>query len=268
MARLTMPTIVAALAFLTRLPVARGGDVPGSPGAAAFGLVGAGMGIVAAIPVLLAGERAPLLAGLLAVAILAIGSGGLHLDGLADTFDALVAHGGDRAERARRDPAIGAAGAVALVLLLGLEAAAIGQLAAGQSTGPLTAPLVAGAILAVAASWGRAVAVVAAVAGRGRIGATGLAAGFASVVRGRDALLAAAVPVVLAVVLAMLARDPAMAAGLAAGLALGLATAALVVRLRGGLDGDGLGAAVELAEAATLVVTALAVAGLGGVRSG
>jgi cobalamin synthase len=63
------------------------------------------------------------------------------------------------------------------------------------------------------------------------------------------------------------AGDPAVAVGLAAGLVLGLAVAGLVIRLRGGLDGDGLGASVELAETATLVVTAIAIAAGGGVRS-
>jgi adenosylcobinamide-GDP ribazoletransferase len=56
----------------------------------------------------------------LLVALLALITGGLHLDGLADLFDAL---GGGRGERARmlelmRDPRIGAHGATALVLVL------------------------------------------------------------------------------------------------------------------------------------------------------
>ena len=262
-----MRILTAAIAFLTRLPVAGGADAPASLGAAAFGLVGAGLGLVAAIPVLLVGERAPLVAALLVIAILAIGSGALHLDGLADTADALVAHGGERAERARRDPAIGAAGAVALILVLGLEAGAAAQIAAGPAIGAVRPAVAAAAVLVIAASWGRAVAVVAAFAARGRTGSGGLAAGFAGAVRGRDALLAGSVPVGLAAGLGVVAADPALAAALGAGLLLGVAAAGLVIRLRGGLDGDGLGASVELAEAATLVVTALAVAAVGGVRS-
>ncbi len=122
-------------------------------------------------------------------------------------------------------------------------------------------------MLVVAASWGRAVAVVAAFAGRGRTGGDGLAAGFAGAVRGRDALLAAVVPVGLAVVAGVATGDAALAVGLAAGLAVGLAASWLVIRLRGGLDGDGLGASVELAETATLVAAALAIAVATGVRS-
>jgi len=272
-----MRAILSAVAFLTRLPVPQAGEAPASLGAAAFGLVGAGLGLVAAVPVLLAGDGSPLVAALLAVAILAIGSGGLHLDGLADTADALVAHGGERAERARRDPAIGAAGAVALVLVLGLEAAAIAQLATMHARvgllpiGPVVSevggPMVAAAVLVVAASWGRAVAVVVAVAGRRRTGDAGLAAGFAGAVRGLDALLAAAVPVAVAVLVAAAVQDPAFAVGLGTGLVLGLVIAAVVIRLRGGLDGDGLGASVELAQAATLVAAAIAVASGAGVRS-
>lgn len=255
-----MRTILAAVAFLTRLPVARTGDAPGWFGAAAFGLVGAGLGAVAAIPVLLAGERAPLVAAPLAVALLAIGSGGLHLDGLADTADALVAPAGERAERARKDPAIGAAGAVALILVLGLDAAAIAGLAAGDPVASPPAATAAAASVVVAASWGRAVAVIVALAGRTGPGQGGLGAGFVGAVRGRDALLAAAVPSALVAAIGVTVSDVGLALAIIGGAAVGLVVALSVTRLRGGVDGDGLGASVELAQAATLVVTALTLA--------
>jgi adenosylcobinamide-GDP ribazoletransferase len=248
--------VLAALAFLTRLPV-RGSATAAAPaalGAAAFGLVGAGLGLVASLPLVVPGPAAPWVAGLLAVAVLAVGSGALHLDGLADTADALVAHGADRAERARRDPAIGAAGAVALVLVLGLEVAAVAQLLIlrGDGTPLLT--------LVIAAAWGRAVAVGTTVAGRSAVAPGGLAAGFARGVRSADVVLAAAVPLALFVVAAAVTRSPLVVVGLGAGMGLGPLLAAGVVRARGSLDGDGLGAGIELAEAAILVVTAIVVA--------
>jgi len=249
-------TVLAAIAFLTRVPVA---TLPGSTstvsfGAAAFGLVGAGIGLVASIPLVLPGAAAPAIAGLLAVALLAVASGALHLDGLADTADALVAHGPDRAERARRDPAIGAAGGVALVILLGLEVAAIAQLLVSGGSGFAVLALV------FAAAAGRAVAVGIAAGARSKVTRGGLAEGFVGTVAARDAVLAALAPAVVLVVALVATRSAPLAAGLAGGVAIGAVLAVGVVRARGSLDGDGLGAAVELAEAAVLVVTAIAVA--------
>ena len=57
--------------------------------------------------------------------LLAAVSGGLHLDGLADTADALVAPDAYAAERAREDPSVGPGGAVALLVVLGAEVAAL-----------------------------------------------------------------------------------------------------------------------------------------------
>ena len=88
--------------MLTRIPVGAGDD--DDTGAAAYGLVGALVGAIAAIPVALLAGAAPTLAAILAVGTLAIISGGLHLDGLADTADALLAPDRMRAEAARKDP--------------------------------------------------------------------------------------------------------------------------------------------------------------------
>ena len=72
----------------------------------------------------------PLVVGLLVVGTLALGTRALHLDGLADTVDGLGS-GWDRAralEIMRRGD-IGPMGVVALVIILGLQAASIGWLA-------------------------------------------------------------------------------------------------------------------------------------------
>ena len=52
-------------------------------------------------------------------------SGGLHLDGLADTADALMAPDRMRAEAARKDPGVGSGGVVALVLVLAAQVAGL-----------------------------------------------------------------------------------------------------------------------------------------------
>jgi len=101
--------LVAAVTFLTRVPVASRGASRSRTGAAAFGLVGAALGLAAAVPVLVSGAAHPLPAAILSVGVVALIEDGLHLDGLADTFDALAAPAG-RAERARTDPRAGTAG--------------------------------------------------------------------------------------------------------------------------------------------------------------
>ncbi len=117
-------TIVAAVGFLTRLPVRPRAELAG---AAAFGLVGAGIGLVAALSTLFFADT-PLLGAAVAVGLVAVASGGLHLDGLADSIDALAAPTPDRAERARRDPAVGALGAAGVSLVLLADAGAIAGL--------------------------------------------------------------------------------------------------------------------------------------------
>ena len=75
-----------------------------------------GAALSAAESRLLHGRVAAPIAAVVLVALLAVLTGGLHLDGLADVFDAL---GGGRGDRARmlaimRDSRIGAHGAAAM----------------------------------------------------------------------------------------------------------------------------------------------------------
>ena len=246
-----LPTVRAAVGLLTRLPV---GGVADVPGAAAFPVVGAALGALAAVALgilVLAGE--PLLGAIAAVAVLAAVSGGLHLDGLADTADALVAPDADAAERAREDPAVGPGGAVALLLVLAGQVAALASLTASWG------PVVAGSMVVVAAAVSRWLPVLAVVLLRDGVARDGLAAWFSDAVSARDAIVGA-VTVALSVgagtVLGgrALGLDGwALGPGALIGTAVGLAATALVVRLRGRLDGDGLGASVELTVLATFV---------------
>jgi adenosylcobinamide-GDP ribazoletransferase len=260
--------IAAAFAFLTRLPV------PGRAGAGAtmgdgdlasdlarsvvwFPLVGAALGGVSiAIERLARGHLPP---GLLAVALVAASAaltGGLHLDGLADTFDAW---GGGRGDRVRmleimRDSRIGAHGAVALFLVLAAKLFAIVDLLSRGAVWPLfAAPLL--------ARW----AVVPLMVFFRYARPAGLGAAFRA--PGRIARFAGA-SVVLGLALALGATGMGMStatgaiaatfgAGAAAALGVALGVGAWLDRRLGGLTGDVYGAAIELAELAVLVAGAV-----------
>ncbi len=127
-----------ALAFLTVIPI-RFKPAPDEPSASdvaaaryAIPVVGLSIGAVLALASLgLSYFRvSPLLASFLLVALWATLSGGLHLDGLADTTDGLFLWGdAERRLAAMRDPHIGAFGTLALVLLILGKFAALASLA-------------------------------------------------------------------------------------------------------------------------------------------
>jgi adenosylcobinamide-GDP ribazoletransferase len=246
--------LAAAIAFLTRFRLPSGFGRPTSTGAAAFPLVGAGLGFLAALPIAVFGDRAPLLAGSLAVAILAAASGAFHLDGLADTADALAAATHERAERARRDPRVGAAGAVAIAVAVLVDAAALAALeVSGGARAAALCCVAAGAV-------SRAMAPIAAVAISSMLPhrsaeppPIGLGAAFVGRVTRRDATIAAGIALLVVAGLAAAAGVIELAAGLVAAAAGGLGLAAWLGRIRGRLDGDGFGSIIEIAFAAYLV---------------
>jgi adenosylcobinamide-GDP ribazoletransferase len=180
-------------------------------------------------------------------------SGGLHLDGLADTADALVAIGPDAAERAREDPRIGVGGVVALILVLGLEATSLTLVLQGAGV------LVGAVICVIAASTARAVPVILAPLSPRHVAPTGLGAWFAARTGRVDAFVAAGLALGVALAGSLAVSAPVTIAagltGMIGGVGLGLG----LVRLRGQLDGDVLGASVELAFAMALSAAAVLV---------
>lgn len=136
----------SAMAFLTVLPVATSEGAPGERlGRAYFPAIGAVVGLLSAgVFAFLDAFTTPLLAAVAATATLALLTGALHLDGLADSADGLFG-GGDVARRLEvmRDPRLGSFGTVALVLVLVGEIAAIASMSPGRAAAAL---VIAGAL--------------------------------------------------------------------------------------------------------------------------
>ena len=247
-------TVRSAVALLTRFPVATADT--DAPGAAAFGVVGALVGVAGAIP--LAALSGPVherwLGAIAALGVMAIVTGALHLDGLADTADALVARDPEAAERARRDPTLGIGGVLTIVLVVAAEVAALVSLAA--SAGHERA----GAVLVGVTATSRVVPVVAAFAVvRGtRSGDATLGSWFVGRVSAADAVVAVASAVLVVTFLTLATGGPVVASAGAGAAAFGVSAAAAIVTLRRGLDGDGMGAIVELSLLGGLATAAVA----------
>jgi cobalamin 5'-phosphate synthase/cobalamin synthase len=241
--------LAAAVAFLTRVPVGRLAAFDGEDVARAAPLypaVGAAVGAAGgAVADALAGPLPALVAAALGVAVLAVVTGALHLDALADTADAIGGATRERRLEIMRDHAIGAFGATALALILVLEVAAVAALA--ERGLALESLVAAGAV----SRW--APLPVAAVLPYAR------PEGQAGVLAERSGLGASTVGLAVAAGLAAAAlRLDGLALVAAAGAVAVLAALACRAWL-GGVTGDTLGATTQLAEAAALVV-ALALA--------
>lgn len=245
-----MVEITAALAMLSRIPVGR--TRTHATGAAAYGLVGALIGALGGVVMVLLGGAVPTLAAVLAVATMAVVSGGIHLDGVADTADALLAPDSARAEAARKDPAIGSGGAAALILVLAAQVAALASLAAEAG------PVIAGLACIACGAASRTLPVVTVLWRGAAVSRGGMGTWFADRVSGMDAATATLTTVLVAALAGALAGSIALSIGVAVGFGLGLALAVVLLRARGQLDGDLMGAIVELGTAAVLGATAVA----------
>jgi adenosylcobinamide-GDP ribazoletransferase len=228
---------------LTRLPLGRRlqvdqGDL--ARAGVAFPPVGAAIGtLVGGVVWLLAHPIGALPAATVGLAGAALLTGGLHLDALADSADALAGRTRERALAIMRDHAIGAYGTVAIVLDLLLKAGALAALAPHLTV--LRAAVAAGAL-------SRAAPVVLAATLPYARSDAGLGTPLTQGSR-RRATLAALLAGAIAVAVA--GAHAAIAAGIVA--ALLIALHASYRRWLGGVTGDLLGAAVELSEIAVLL---------------
>ncbi|WP_431895256.1 adenosylcobinamide-GDP ribazoletransferase [Micromonospora haikouensis] len=240
-----------ALTTFTVWPV-RAGRVDRATAGTAMALapaVGALLGAALAGVLLLVGAvAAPLVAAAVTLGAGALLTRGLHLDGLADTVDALGSYRrGAAALEIMKKPDVGPFGVAALVVVLLVQAAALAEL--------------------VARSWPAALAGVVAATAAGRLGVTlacrrGVPAarpdGLGALVAGTVGPVAAGVgtaAVALVAVAAVPGRPWQGPVAVLAALAVAVLLLRHLVRRLGGITGDVLGATVE-------VVTTLVYLGL------
>lgn len=243
--------LLCAVSFLTRIPAPGMGELPprvAGLSVAFFPAVGLALGAAswAVAAVLLDRLAFPphLIWALVIVAVHALLTGALHLDGLSDVVDGLGGARGDR-ERAleiMKDPRIGAFGVVALILILTAKTLVLNEVlrVPGRAAILLAYPMIArlaAALLLVFVPSARS---------------TGLAHTFHQEARWPAALVASLTVAGVLWAQGWTAAIPATW-GLGTGLAVGLYIAG---RLRG-LTGDGYGAAIELAELGFLFAAAL-----------
>ena len=230
-----------AITFLTIVPVRLREPVPPLGAAGAwFPAVGAGVGASAgAVGYLAEPTLGTLVAVALAVTVLVVLTGALHLDGLADCADGL----GVRADRTRRmavmrDPTVGTFGVLALALWLVLVLAAV----SGVDREHLLRALV---VMAATGRWAALLHAASAPPAR----RDGLGSGF------QVDVLALGVATLLAAAAALAGAGigPGLAALATGGAVAGLVTAWSRAQL-GGRTGDSLGATVALTEAAVAVL--------------
>lgn len=236
--------MLAAAAFLTRLPIDRRGRVrPGdvARGVVLFPVVGGVVGAIAAAFAWMLGHAFPTgVAAVGAVALELILTGGSHIDGLADTLDG---YGGETREHAleiMRDHAIGTYGAAAIAVDLVGKTVLIAALA--ERAGGLWMVIAAGAVSRAAAGVLGSVAPPARPSGAGAMlgerrrplraaGATLVGVAIASASGGLRGLIGSIAAASVAGVWAWRCR-----------------------RRLGGMTGDTLGAAVEMTASVVLLI--------------
>jgi adenosylcobinamide-GDP ribazoletransferase len=175
-------------------------------------------------------------AGIVTLVVWVVLTGGLHLDGLADCCDGLLASTSvERRLEIMKDPHVGAFGVIGLVLLLMLKAAALGSLTPAAGSGIL-----------LAATLSRWCILPAGLLPLAR--PSGMGADFALGFRGPFIIWGAVLPLAIAIFLGL--------HGIVSTLA-GLGAGALVLWLAksriGGVTGDVFGMVVELVETIVLI---------------
>ncbi|MFN8533019.1 MAG: adenosylcobinamide-GDP ribazoletransferase [Dehalococcoidia bacterium] len=235
-----MNGILTAFQFLTVLPVSGGSSL--AAGVRWCSLVGLVLGLaLVGADLALAGLVGPMVRAVLLVALLAALTGALHLDGLADSADGLLAH---RTPEDRltimRDPRVGGFGVAAVALTLLAKSAALAEL-----EGALRLP----ALIVVPAIARWTIIGLSALLPSARPG-VGLGSIWRAGATPSALVLASTVALAPAGMLAGWAALPMMFGAVVVAGALGLFALGRI----GGVSGDILGAAVELVETAGWVV--------------
>jgi len=240
--------MLLAVMFLTRVPVPAGA-CRGNLGRAVawFPIVGAGLGSCGAVFAYAAMGAGvpPALTALLLVSLGAWVTGAVHLDGLADTADGL---GGGRSRdavlRIMRDPRLGSFGALALMLVVSIKAAALAVLLERGIYAALlvTAPALARATVAPLGGW---------------LPYARPEGGLGKAITRHMTKATIAMTTATAAVIAIAALGAAAAGVLAAAAVVTLGIGASARRRIGGVTGDVFGACIELTEAAVLATGVL-----------
>jgi adenosylcobinamide-GDP ribazoletransferase len=184
----------------------------------------------------------PLIAGVVTLVVWVILTGGLHLDGLADCCDGLLASVSvQRRLEIMKDPHMGAFGVIGLILILFLKAATLASLTPLSSFG-----------IVLAASWARWCVLPAGLLPLARPLGTGMGADFASGFRHSFIFWGAIIPLVIAVLLGWRGILSILAGLGAAGLVLWMAKSRI-----GGVIGDVFGMVIEIVEVIVLLTFAI-----------
>jgi adenosylcobinamide-GDP ribazoletransferase len=234
----------SAMAFLTVIPIAAHDGKPAARlGRAYFPAVGALLGLVAgAVFALTAAITNQMLGAVAAVALMAVLTGGLHLDGVADAADGLFGRG-DTEQRllTMRDPRVGSFGAIALIVVLLGDVAALSAMAPGRA---IVALVIGGALSRWAMLW--------VVAFLPYVREAGLGVAAAGTNRAFDLMLGSA----LAALACLLDWRRALVALLLVGLT-AVIVSGVARRRIGGATGDIYGATTELCQLAALIAFAV-----------
>ncbi len=235
----TLNSLLAALQFLTRFPVRRKfSDREIADSLLYYPLAGLLIGGFLLLP-LQGFSHVPAISAAATLLAWVLATGGMHLDGLADSADAWAAGGGrERSHEIMKDPRCGPFAVVIVVLILTIKFAALQTLVETSDWLPvLLAPAIARAT------------VVGLFATTPYVRTDGLGARLASGLRPRAAWLsisATALVCLLAGALAMLLTALVLCFGLRW----------LMVKRIGGTSGDTIGGCVEICEAGAIAIAA------------